>query len=73
MSCIDQGDQSLGALHSRLGASPERYLRAYGFLGTTNNLRMYNFTRKLDQGVEERELLSSIPHNTFREIEDINS
>lgn len=39
MPCIDQGDQTLGALHSRLGASPERYLRAYGFLVTTDNLR----------------------------------
>ena len=37
--CIDQGDQTLGALHSRLGASIERYLRAYGFLAITDNLR----------------------------------
>ena len=39
MTCIDQADQTLGALHSRLGASPERYLKAYGFLAATDNLR----------------------------------
>ena len=39
MPFIDQGDQTLGDLHSRLGASPERYLRDYGFLATIANLR----------------------------------
>ena len=39
MPCIDQGDQTLSDLHSRLGESPERFLRAYGFLPTIDNLR----------------------------------
>ena len=73
MPCIDQGDKNLGALHSRLGASPERYLRAYGFLAITDNLRTQKFTPKLNQGVEARDLLPSIEHRTFRAIEDINS
>ena len=58
--CIDQGDQTLDSLHSRLGASPKRYIRAYGFLATTDNLRTYKFTPKLNQGVEAREQLPSI-------------
>ena len=73
MPCIDKGDQTLDALHSRLVPSTERYLRAYGFLATTNNLITYNFTPKLNQGVEAIDLLPSIPERTFRAIEDINS
>ena len=43
MPCIDQDGQTLGALHSRLGEIPERNLRDYGFLATTDNIEIRSF------------------------------